>query len=156
LRLLGALLLLVLVLLRLLGALLLLLVLVLLRLLGALLLPLVLVLLLFTFVLLLVLVLLFLIFVLLLLVFVLLLVCVDRSSDSEKQEQNSCADKSDLFHKGTSLTACFVLIALLHGLAPSTRSASSREEPSTVGAFANTFPSISDRSSQGQRNPPTR
>ncbi len=39
-----------------------------------------------------------LLFSLLIFVLVLLLLCIDRSSDPEKQEQNSCADKSDSFH----------------------------------------------------------
>src|ERR1035437_7427610 len=100
--LLGArLLLLALVLLPLLGARLLLLILVLLPLLGARLLLLILVLLalLSARLLLLILVLLPLLSArLLLLILVLLLLCIDRSSDPEKQEQNTCADKSDSFH----------------------------------------------------------
>jgi hypothetical protein len=90
------------------------------------------------------------------LLLVLLLLCVRGSTDSEKKEQNSRADKSNLFHQSTSVTDCSVLSVLPHGFSPSTRSTRPCEGPLTAGAFAETPFSTSRQSEPDQRKPPSR
>jgi hypothetical protein len=67
----------------------------------------------------------------------LLLICEDRSSGSKKQEKNSRAYEFDLSHWLSSITPCLVLNAF-------------------PWWSCKTISSISDRSGQSQRIPPTR